>query len=187
MKKITILSLLLFINIVWSQEKMIADIGIINFEASVPLFEEVKAENRKSTCVLDIKTGEISSTILIQDFDFKIALMKQHFNENYMESDKYPQAVFKGTIEGFNLYIIGTEPKEFKLKGTLKLHGKSKKLNTVILLRKTTNGLEIVSDFNVNTKDFNIKIPEILSIKVAETVNIKTLFLYNNPILASNP
>lgn len=186
MKKITLL-LLLFINVVLAQEKMIADVGIINFEASVPLFEEVKAENKKTACILDLQTGAISSTVSIKDFHFKIALMEKHFNENYIESDKYPQGVFKGTIEGFNLYIIGTEPKEFKLKGTLKLHGKVKKINTVILLKKTTNGLEIVTDFNVDTKDFNIKIPKILSMKVAETVNIKTLFLFNNPMLASNP
>lgn len=186
MKKITLI-LLLFINVVLAQEKMIADIGILNFEASVPLFEEVKAENKKTTCTLDLQSGAISSTVLIKDFRFKIVLMEKHFNENYMESDKYPQGVFKGIIEGFNLYIIGTEPKEFKLKGTLKIHGKEKKINTVILLKKTTNGLEIVTDFNVSTKDFNIKIPKILSMKVAETVNIKTLFLFNNPILASNP
>lgn len=186
MKKITLI-VLLFVNVVLAQEKMIADIGILNFEASVPLFEEVKAENKKTACILDLQTGAISSTVLIKDFRFKIALMEKHFNENYMESDKYPQGVFKGIIEGFNLYIIGTEPKEFKLKGTLKIHGKEKKINTVILLKKTTNGLEIVTDFNVSTKDFNIKIPKILSMKVAETVNIKTLFLFNNPILASNP
>jgi hypothetical protein len=185
MKKITLISLFL-INAVFAQEKMIADIGIINFEASVPLFEEVKAENKNASCVLNLQTGEISSTVAIKDFHFKIALMEKHFNENYMESHEYPQGIFQGTIEGFNLYIIGTEPKEFKLKGTLKLHGKFKKINTVILLKKTSHGLEMTTDFNVDTKDFNIKIPKILSMKVAETVNIKTLFLFNNPILASN-
>lgn len=177
MKKITLIFLLYFANLALAQEKMTTQKGIIDFEASVPLFEEVKAKNENAACIINLETGELSSTVLIKDFHFKIALMEQHFNENYMESDRYPKAVFKGTIEGFNLNIIGTSPKEFKLKGTLKLHGKLKKINTVVLLKKSNNGLEIITDFNVNSKEFNIKIPEILSMKVAETVNIKTAFL----------
>jgi polyisoprenoid-binding protein YceI len=94
-----------------------------------------------------------------------------------MESDKHPKATFAGTIEGFNINIIGTFPKEFKLNGTLKLHGKSKKISTIAILSKSSNGIEIRTEFNVNSKEFNIKIPEILSMKVAETVNIKTEFL----------
>ena len=177
MKKITLIFLLYFANLALAQEKMTTQKGIIDFEASVPLFEEVKAKNENAACTINLETGELSSTVLIKDCHFKIALMEQHFNENYMESHRYPKAVFKGTIEGFNLNIIGTSPKEFKLKGTLKLHGKLKKINTVVLLKKSNNGLEIITDFNVNSKEFNIKIPEILSMKVAETVNIKTAFL----------
>ena len=56
-----------------------------------------------------------------------------------------------------------------------------------MLFKKTKYGLKITADFIVNSKDFNIKIPEILSMKVAETVNVKTLFLFNKPILANNP
>lgn len=177
MKTIMLLFLLWFANIAMAQEKMIAHKGLIDFEASVPLFEEVKAKNEKAACTLNLETGEISSTVFIKDFHFKIAMMEKHFNENYMESHHYPKATFKGIIQGFNLNIIGNELKEFNLKGTLKLHGKSKKINTIVLLRKSGNGLEIITDFKVNSKDFNIKIPEILSMKVAETVNIKTLFL----------
>jgi hypothetical protein len=162
---------------VLAQEKMTTHKGIINFEASVPLFEEVKAKNENAACIVDLKNGEISSIVFIKDFHFKIPLMEKHFNENYMESHHYPKAVFKGIIEGFNLNIIGTSPKEFNLKGTLKLHGKSKKISTIAILQKSNNGLEIIADFKVLSKDFNIKIPEILSMKVAETVNIKTAFL----------
>lgn len=188
MKKITLLFLLYFANMALAQEKMTTHKGIIYFEASVPLFEEVKAKNENVTCVINLENGEISSTAYIKDFHFKIALMEKHFNENYLESHNYPKAMFKGTIEGFNLNIIGTSPKEFKLNGTLKVHGKSKKINTVAILKKTTDGLEIIVDFIVNSKDFNIKIPEILSMKVAETVNIKTHFSFNNKsILANNP
>lgn len=177
MKTITLLFLLFFSTIAIAQEKMIAHKGVIDFEASVPLFEEVKAKNENANCTLNLKNGEIKSTVFIKDFHFKIALMEKHFNENYMESHKQPKATFSGTIEGFNINIIGTNPKEFKLNGVLKLHGKSKKISTVAILQKTNDGLELTTEFNVNSKEFNIKIPEILSMKVAETVNIKTEFL----------
>lgn len=127
MKKATLLSLLLFTHFVFAQEKMITATGNINFEASVPLFEDVKADNRKATCTLNTETGEITSSIQIKDFEFKKALMKKHFNENYIESDRYPNAVFKGKIENFDLKNIDSESKKFSLNGTLKLHGKSKK------------------------------------------------------------
>lgn len=151
--------------------------GVVDFEASVPLFEEVKATNKTAFCVLNTKTTAITSIVLIKDFHFNIPMMEKHFNENYMESEDYPKATFKGIIEGFNLNIISDSPKEFKLKGTLKLHGKSKKINTFATIRKLDNQLEINSNFSIQTKDFNIKIPQILRMKVAETVNVKTTFL----------
>lgn len=173
---------LLFIFILTSgslhaQDKKLTKTGKIIFEASVPSFEEVKAKNETATCILNIKTGEIASLALIKGFRFKIALMEEHFNENYMESDLYPKATFKGKIQGFNWNIIGTSPKEFKMKGTLELHGKTKEINTIVRLRKVDDGLEIISDFNVNSDDFGIEIPKVVSKKVSKTVNIKTNFL----------
>lgn len=161
----------------FSQDKKITRTGQIIFEASVPSFEEVKAKNEIVTCILNIKTGEIASLALMKGFRFKIALMEEHFNEHYVESDDYPKATFKGIIEGFNWNIIGTSQKEFKMNGVLELHGKSKKINTTVLLKKVGDGLEIVSNFDVNSDDFNIQIPKIVSHKLAKTINIKTLFL----------
>jgi len=177
MKKIILLLLLLIHNLTVAQDEKTTNSGIIHFEASVPLFEEVKATNNKTTCFLNPKTGAITSIALIKDFRFKIPMMEKHFNDYYMESADYPKTSFEGIIEGFNWNIIGTSPKEFKLKGILKMHGKSKKISTVAILRKTADGLEIISNFEVNSRDFNIKIPEMLSMKVAEIVKIKTLFV----------
>lgn len=111
MKKITLLLLLSISNIIIAQKEMITNKGIINFEASVPLFEEVKASNETAQCVLNIKTGEIYSLSLIKEFHFKIAIMEEHFNEYYLESDHHPKATFKGRILGFNWNSIGTSPK----------------------------------------------------------------------------
>ena len=179
MKRIIIIStILLIIGFkTFAQEKKITRTGTITFEASVPSFEEVKAKNESVTCVLNMKTGEIASLVLIKAFRFKIALMEEHFNENYLESDKYPKATFKGTIQGFNINIIGSTPKEFNLKGVLELHGKSKEINAIAKLRKTNDALEISTNFDVTSDDFNIEIPQMLTKKVAKKVNVKTLFL----------
>lgn len=177
MKKIILSTLLFLSNIIIAQNEMITNIGITNFEASVPLFEEVKASNEKTECILNTKTGEINSLIIIKEFHFKIAIMEDHFNEYYLESIHYPKAVFKGRILGFNWNIIGTSPKEFKMNGKLELHGKKKEITTLVLLRKIDNYLEIISGFSVDPNDFNIKIPTVLSMKIAEKVNIKTTFL----------
>lgn len=177
MKKIILILLFFISNNSFAQKEIMTTKGILDFEASVPLFEQVAATNKTVFCILNIKTGAISSEVQMKEFHFKLSLMEDHFNKKYLESDQFPNAYFKGIIEGFNWNIIGTSSKEFKMKGELKIHGKSKKINTIVLLKKTENGLEIVSDFTVNVKDFNIEIPEMLSMKVSEKVNIKTLFL----------
>lgn len=176
MKNIIFILLIIISPHSFAQKEIMTTNGEIHFEASVPYFEEVAATNKKAICILNIKTGKIKSTVDVKEFHFKLDLMEEHFNNKYIESNRYPEATFNGTIEGFNLYIIGNTPKEFKMKGELKIHGKSRKINTIVLLKKVEKGLEIESNFIIKASDFNIKIPEILSMKVAEKVTIKTFF-----------
>ena len=95
MKKMILLVILNVIHLGFSQQKMIDKSGTITFEASVPTFEEVRAVNKSVTFVFNPKKGEITSLALMKGFRFKIALMEEHFNENYMETDDYPKAIFK--------------------------------------------------------------------------------------------
>jgi hypothetical protein len=177
MKKITLIPLLFIFNFSFAQEEMITHSGVINFEASVPFYEEVKATNESSSCLLNIATGAFTDVVLIKDFHFKIPLMEEHFNKNYLESDRYPKAIFKGKIQGFNINIIGTDFKEFVLKGKLEIHGKSKEIAIPVFLKKVSDGLKITSNFKVSINDFNIIIPRLLLVKIAETVTIKTAYL----------
>jgi polyisoprenoid-binding protein YceI len=156
---------------------MTTKIGKITFEASVPAFEEVKAKNDGVTCVINSKTGEIASLALMKGFRFKIALMEEHFNENYVESDQYPKATFKGKIENFDVKDLSATSKDFTMKGKLDMHGKSKEITTVAKIKKTDAGIEIKSDFNVNASDFAIEIPSVVKSKVSNKISIKTEFL----------
>ena len=160
----------------FAQEKMTTKTGKITFEASVPAFEEVKGRNDNATCVLAPATGEIASLALIKGFRFKIALMEEHFNENYMESDKYPKATFRGKIEGFDMNTLTSDAKDYTIKGKLELHGKSKEISVPAKIRKTDAGIEIVSNFTVNSDDFGIRIPAVVSKKVSKNVNIRREF-----------
>ena len=162
MKKITLL-LLLFVSITnLAQERLITTSGIINFEASIPFFEEVKSS--KLTCVA-----------IIKNFNFKRTLMQTHFNENYLESHKFPKAVFKGKIEKFDLKNIDSEGKDYTIKGKLEIHGVTKFIAVQAKIKKAAEGIELISEFALNTDDFKIEIPFIVRSKISKTVNTQII------------
>ena len=177
MKIKVFISLLILSNTVFAQDKLITKNGTISFEASVPSFEEIKAKNTTSSCILNTKTGEIAALALMKGFDFKIALMEEHFNENYVESDKFPKATFKGKIENFDYLKITPSYQNFNLIGKLELHGRAKDIAVIAKIRKTSAGLEIISNFPINTEEFAIEIPNIVSKKVSKKVNITLDFI----------
>lgn len=172
--KTILLSLLLVLSLKsFAQAKLITKTGKITFEASVPAFEEVKAKNESVTCVLNPSTGEIASLALIKGFRFKVALMEEHFNENYMESDLYPKATFRGKIENFDTSKLTATSKEYTLKGKLEMHGKSKDIIIKASIKKSEEGIDINANFFVNTDDFGIEIPSVVSKKLSKKVAIK--------------
>ena len=179
MKNIFLFGALLITLVGNAQTKMITKTGKITFEASVPAFEEVKAKNENVTCILNPQTGEMASLALMKSFRFKVALMEEHFNENYIESDKYPKGTFKGKIENFDISKLTTTAKDFTIIGKLELHGKSKQISIPAKIKKTKEGIEIISSFEVNTDDFNIEIPSVVSKKVAKKVAVTLNFLLN--------
>ena len=160
-----------------AQERLISKSGIISFEASIPAFEEIKGKNTNSSCVLNTKTGEIASLALIRGFNFKIALMEEHFNENYIESDKFPKTSFKGKIENFFYSKVTKSDQNYTIKGKLELHGETKDITIIAKIRKTEGGLVINSNFVVLTDDFGIEIPSVVSKNISKNVNVSLEFL----------
>ena len=173
---------LFFISILFScvytnaQRKYLTKNGVIQFEASVPSFEEVKAKNNSVTAILNTANGEFASLVLIKGFRFKVALMEEHFNENYMDSDEYPKAILKGKIKGFSLDKLTKLAKKHILTSTLTVHGETKKIDIPILLKKIDNTIYINSTFSVTPEDFNISIPKIIRKKVAKKIDISINF-----------
>ncbi|PXY44408.1 YceI family protein [Flavobacterium hydrophilum] len=173
MKKNIFIAILFVSAIGISQEKKISKTGKITFEASVPSFEEVKATNTNVTFVLNPATGEIACLALMKGFRFKVALMEEHFNENYIESDQYPKAIFKGKIENFALNSLTAGSQDFTIKGKLELHGKVKDITANARISMLGSGISIVSNFDVNASDFNIAIPSLVKNKVSNKINIQ--------------
>ena len=103
--------------------------------------------------------------------------MEEHFNENYMESTRYPKATFRGILKDFDLKEVTATPKEFSLKGKLEIHGKSKEITTVAKIKKTEKGIEIETNFSVNASDFDIQIPSVVKNKVSNKINVTNVFV----------
>lgn len=160
-------------------QKYITKTGSVKFEASVPSFEEVAAESKSTSAVLETATGDFSALTLMKGFRFKVALMEEHFNENYVESDKYPKASFKGKIEGFDAAAITTTEKNLTITGDLTLHGKTKKVSSTAKISKSGAAFKIVGSFSVKPEDFDIEIPKIVSKKVADKIAVDYNFLLN--------
>ncbi len=177
MKK-TIAYFILFLSLnIFSQTKYVTKTGEVVFEASVSSFEEVKAVNRSVTAIIDTDSGEFAALVLVKGFRFKNALMEEHFNENYAESDKYPKAIFKGNLEGFTMDKLQSNSL-VRISGILTFHGISKKLESIPL--KVSNEGDLIKmsgSFKVKASDFNIKIPKIVSDKVSETVEVFLNFI----------
>ncbi len=168
MKKIVLLFLILNANGI-AQEKYITKTGNVNFEASVPSFEEVKATNESTTAIINTDNGEFAALVLIKGFRFKNALMEEHFNENYAESSKYPKATFNGKITDFKQNKLGV----YIINGELTFHGVAQTLENISININYKDDIILLSgEFISNASDFEIDIPKIVSNKIAQQVRI---------------
>ena len=173
MRALTIFFLLFTYFFANSQDKFLTKTGEVVFEASVPSFEEVKAKNNAVTAIINTQNGEFASLILVKGFRFKNALMEEHFNENYAESNTYPKATFKGVIDDFDVSELANDDIQKTIQGTMTFHGQSKKLNDVkISLSKKGNSIFMTGNFMIKASDYNIEIPKIVSSKVTNEVQV---------------
>lgn len=176
MKKIMITCICLILSLAVFSQKVITRSGEIKFEASMPAFEEVAAKNNTVSCVFDTSTGEIAVLALVKAFRFKVPLMEEHFNENYIESDQFPKSTFKGKVANFDVSKITSGKATFDVEGDLTLHGVTKKVKTKITFVQSGEKLISTCIFKVKPIDYNIKIPSVVKSKIAETVEINLKF-----------
>jgi polyisoprenoid-binding protein YceI len=175
--RLFVILLIIAVNTDGFAQKLITKTGSIKFQASMPSYEEVAAENKSVSAVLEQSTGDFASLVLIKGFRFKVALMEEHFNENYMESEKFSKATLKGKIEDFDVSKISNTAKNFTLKGELTIHGKTKPITVIVKVSKSAKGVNVVGTFEVKPEDFDIEIASIARNKIADKIKINYNFL----------
>jgi len=143
--------------------------------------EDIKAENRQVHAVIDPAKKTLAFALLIKGFLFEKELMQQHFNENYIESDKYPKSTFTGNYTGdVDLTRNGTY--NIQVTGNLVLHGVTKSITVPATLQVQNQKLTGESRFQLKPSDFNIKIPSLVRDKIAQQIDVfvKTEFNLTN-------
>ena len=161
-----------------AQGRFYTKTGHISFYSKAPL-EDIEAHNRQVVSFLDTKTGELVFSVPMTSFQFKKALMQEHFNENYVESHKYPKATFKGKI--LNLQEIDFSQDKLyalDLDGILTIHGVDRRLQTTATLAVRGKELQGRANFSVTPQEFNIEIPALVRENIAKRIDISVQMLY---------
>ena len=153
--------------------------GFISFFSSTPV-EDIKAENTSFTSTINPADSSVVFRVPITGFEFRKRLMQQHFNEQYMESNKFPVATFRGKLaqpippfDG-NLTIFRT-----RVRGTLTIRDVSKEIDEEVVLTLSSNEMETLTEFIVRPADFGIKIPRVLMRNIAEEIKVTISVLYS--------
>ena len=176
MIKRTSLTTLLLITcyVVWGQ-KYTTEKSFVSFFSSATI-EDITADNIKSASIFNAETGDIAYSIPIKEFEFAKSLMKEHFNEKYMDTEKYPKATFQGKIEGFDTKASGVQ--SVKAVGKLTIHGETKEINVPGTIETQGEKLYMKSKFTVKLEDYKITIPQLMWQNIAEQVEVTVNFIY---------
>lgn len=161
-----------------AQSKYMTRDGYVRFFSTTPV-EDIEAVNNQMSSVFDEASFNIVFQVPIKGFQFEKALMQEHFNENYMESSKIPNATFKGLIEGItDLQALNEDGMEVTLKGTLTIHGVSQDVSETFTMRMVDGKLRLAGTFTVSPKDYEIAIPSAVRDKIADTIEVTVKAAY---------
>ncbi len=147
----------------------------ISFFSSAPM-EDIEAHNKKAQSIFDTGSGEIAFVVPIKGFQFKKSLMQEHFNENYLESDKYPHAKFEGNLQGFQPDKPGKQT--VTAKGELTIHGVTHSVEVPGEIEMNGSQIKMKAKFPVKVADYDIEIPTIVFYNIAEVVEVTVNFAY---------
>jgi len=155
-------------------QKLVAEKSVITFFSDA-LIEDITATNSKTSSIFNNQTGELAFSVPIREFQFIKKLMQEHFNEKYMESDKYPKATFSGKI--LNLDASQSALQQVKATGKLTLHGVTREVE---ITGTALSGDKIIlkSKFKVKLEEYNIKVPQIVFQNIAEEVEVTVDITY---------
>jgi hypothetical protein len=170
--KLVLLTLLVFTGMSVSAQNFISKTGHIWFYSHTPM-EEIEAHNYQVASILNPATGDLQFSLLNRSFEFKVALMQEHFNENYMESATYPKSGFKGKITNLDKIDFAKDGSyDAVASGDLTIHGVTKQvtISGIIIVK---GGIPVIqTKFTVVPGDYNIIIPDLVKEKIAKEMQV---------------
>ncbi|MDX5326104.1 MAG: YceI family protein [Bacteroidota bacterium] len=166
MKRIILAFVLLFsVQGIFAQKYLSREV-YLKFYGETPL-ETIEAVTNQGSGVIDAETKKIAFQVLVKSFTFEKALMQEHFNENYIESDKFPKATFRGTLEG-DIDFNKTGKQKAMAVGTMNIHGVDKDMSVPVEIEVKDGEILLSSVFMLSPEDFNIEIPSVVRDKIAK-------------------
>lgn len=181
MKKLILITLLLPITLtLLNAQKYTTRNGYIGFYSHTPV-EDIKADNNQVASILDLESGELVFQVLMRSFRFEKKLMEKHFNENYVESEKFPKATFNGKISDYQGMDTQKNGKyDVTVVGELTLHGVSREVSQKGTITINGGKIEAQSVFVIKPEDYNVEIPKIVSNKIAREIEVTVKISYEN-------
>lgn len=175
MKKLFLIALL-FIGFQSKAQLFITTTGEVSFFSKTPM-EDIEAVNKNVSSIINTSTNEVAVQMRITNFVFPNKLMQEHFNENYLESEKFPSATFKGKIkETIDLNVPGTYP--VSALGSATIHGVTHPIELKGTIVSTGSTLALTCQFEVKLVDYKIDIPKIVFAKIAEVIKVSSKLTY---------
>ncbi len=163
------------------QTKYFTRAGTISFFSATP-FEDIEARNQQVAAAVDVASGQVVFAVPMTAFQFPRSLMQGHFNENYVESAKYPKATFSGQLVGFAAAVLASAgPQAVQVEGDLTIHGVTRRVRVPGTLERQGNRLLVNAKFAIAPADYNIGIPALVRGHVAKSVDV-TVALACEPI-----
>ena len=176
-----VICLLTFFLESYSQEKYITRDGFVEFISETDI-ETIHPTSNQLSCIFDINKSNIAFQIKMISFRFEKALMEEHFNEKYVESEKFPTSTFIGKLEvleegmyrdvSSSDYLDGKDI-QVRASGDIKIHGINKHIIAYGSMKSINNMIHLESDFDLLIEDFRINIPSIVRKNISETVNVR--------------
>jgi polyisoprenoid-binding protein YceI len=162
-------------NVVATDQKYSTEQTFVSFFSDAAI-EDIKADNKKTVGVFNSSTGDIAFSVPIKEYEFEKSLMKEHFNEKYMETEKYPKSTFQGKVTGYDANAAGSQ--NVTSKGKLTIHGETKEVEIPGTIEKQGEKLLMKSKFIVKLEDYKITIPQLLWQNIAEQVEVTVDFTF---------
>jgi polyisoprenoid-binding protein YceI len=162
---------LCFISAVNAQ-KFATKTGKVSFFSQTTA-ERIEAQNNQVNSALDITNGNFVFKVLVRGFEFEKALMQEHFNENYLESDKFPNSIFKGKITNLQDINFAKDNKyPATIEGELTIHNVTRKVSLKGIIEVKSGDILADAKFNVLLKDYNIKVPNTVVNNISQSIEV---------------